>query len=495
MDHTQNSEEPTKCPSCGAELKEGARFCGRCGTTLEKAVCKKCGRELDKGADTCSYCIGEDKSAAAVYDNTEPQIDTAMEPSKCTQCGNLLNPNAKFCGKCGNTFDIPINKDQKSHEAFETNDDEASNPEDSFCNKCGSVLRKGALFCDQCGTAMSEEKKAPSCFNCGAALKQGAKFCSVCGATSQGFKNNAHQRTSRIWMIVAIVGVLALTAALLLIFVLKVFDGSKSGQTTMAKQTQDIGDVINEELPNLSDQLTESSSMLPQVSEQPSEDTEVSGAPMEAQPLLGKIIGIDPGHQQTEDLSEELIGPNSTEAKAKINSGNVGSYTNEPEYELTLAVGLKLKAKLEALGATVIISRTSNDVNMSNKERTELMNANSVDAFIKLGTQKDNKNQDTCGIEIKVPSANSGLSEDLQQRSSDIAYVLMSEMVKSTNANNLGLDPRDDQVSINWSTVPVCLVELGYVSNYNEDFALVSEDYQNELVDGICNGFIQYFQE
>ena len=58
------------CPKCGKEVKEGDRFCGSCGATIEpikvekvgKRVCSKCGAELVEGAKFCSSCgarIGE----------------------------------------------------------------------------------------------------------------------------------------------------------------------------------------------------------------------------------------------------------------------------------------------------------------------------------------------------------------------------------------------------------------------------------------------------
>lgn len=58
------------CPKCGAEMKEGYRFCSFCGSTIEpikgvevkKRFCSKCGAELVEGVTFCSSCgarIGE----------------------------------------------------------------------------------------------------------------------------------------------------------------------------------------------------------------------------------------------------------------------------------------------------------------------------------------------------------------------------------------------------------------------------------------------------
>ena len=57
-----------KCPRCGAELEEDARFCDECGMAIE-----------------------EDE------DTIEPEPEELV----CKKCGNPLRPTSKFCGACG----------------------------------------------------------------------------------------------------------------------------------------------------------------------------------------------------------------------------------------------------------------------------------------------------------------------------------------------------------------------------------------------------------
>ena len=35
------------CVKCGAELREGAKFCSECGSTQEKAKCANCQHEVE----------------------------------------------------------------------------------------------------------------------------------------------------------------------------------------------------------------------------------------------------------------------------------------------------------------------------------------------------------------------------------------------------------------------------------------------------------------
>ena len=52
------------CKQCGAEIEDGARFCGNCGAQQEnKAVCKSCGAELADGAKFCGECGAQQEAA------------------------------------------------------------------------------------------------------------------------------------------------------------------------------------------------------------------------------------------------------------------------------------------------------------------------------------------------------------------------------------------------------------------------------------------------
>ena len=68
-------------------------------------------------------------------------------------------------------------------------------------------------------------------------------------------------------------------------------------------------------------------------------------------------------------------------------------------------------------------------------------------------------------------------------------------MGEATGANTESVHVRDTYSGLNWSTVPSILVEMGYMSNPDEDEKLCSPEYQSDLVHGMIDGLITYFTE
>ena len=205
--------------------------------------------------------------------------------------------------------------------------------------------------------------------------------------------------------------------------------------------------------------------------------------------LDGVKIGIDPGHQAHSNSAQEPVSPGSKETKAKVSSGTQGVKTRVPEYEVNLQVALLLKDALEAQGATVYMTRDTNDVDISNVERAEMMNELGVDVVLRLHCN-GSTNQSTSGIGLYVKSSGEGAEESYA-----ISEVLIAAMGEATGANTESVHVRDSYSGLNWSTVPSILVEMGYMSNPDEDEKLCSPEYQSELVHGMVGGLITYFSE
>lgn len=206
----------------------------------------------------------------------------------------------------------------------------------------------------------------------------------------------------------------------------------------------------------------------------------------------GKLICIDAGHQATPNTDTEPVGPGAEDKKAKVSAGNTGVTTGTEEYELNLEVALKLQSALEARDYTVKMIRTSNDVDISNAARAELANSDKADAFIRIHA---NGSTDTnaSGVMTVCQTKDNPYNADIYDSCKRLSANVLSGMAAATGANSEGVWETDSMSGINWCKVPVTIVEIGYMTNSEEDQKLVTSDYQNLLAKGIADGIDAYF--
>ena len=205
-------------------------------------------------------------------------------------------------------------------------------------------------------------------------------------------------------------------------------------------------------------------------------------------PLKGKKIGIDPGHQLHADSTKEPIAPGSSETKARVAGGTRGVSTGRPEHATNLEVALLLKELLEELGAEVLMTRETADVNVSNMERALMMNEWGADAVLRLHCNGNNV-QSVHGMGMYIRKTGQAAEE-----SERLARCLLTCMSRRTGAKAQGIYKRDSYTGLNWSTVPCVLVEMGYMTNPDEDKKLNDPLYQEQIVLGIAEALIDYFE-
>jgi len=186
----------------------------------------------------------------------------------------------------------------------------------------------------------------------------------------------------------------------------------------------------------------------------------------EVLPLSGKTILLDPGH----------------------GGKDPGSISSSGKYEknINLDVTFNLKARLESLGATVYMTR-SNDTYIKNNERGRMADKLNADILLSIHHNSLN-NSDYFGLSTYYNTIN--------YKNTEYGYDLAEAIyLNTTTVNGVyrdGILDRNYEV-LRETNTPAALIEIGFMSNPNEEMNLHNASFQNVLVEKIANGIVDYF--
>ena len=188
----------------------------------------------------------------------------------------------------------------------------------------------------------------------------------------------------------------------------------------------------------------------------------------------------------------EPLGPGSLEQKAADASGTAGVSTGVPEYELTLSVSLKLREELKLRGYTVLMTRESNDVPVSCVQRADVANQAGADAYVRIHANGA-ENQSAVGAMTICITPQNPYVPGLYGESRRLSDCVIGKFCEAAGCENDGVWETDTMSGNNWSQVPTTIVEMGYMTNPEEDQKMQMPEYQAQMVKGIADGLDLFF--
>ena len=160
------------------------------------------------------------------------------------------------------------------------------------------------------------------------------------------------------------------------------------------------------------------------------------------------------------------------------------------EKDVTLAVGLELKNKLEQMGAKVILTRDS-DKKVTNENRVAACNQGKADFLVSLRVNSaDNTN--VKGFEIwvnnKKPSNSVKGAELINKQLSSI------QGSRSRGVKYGSVTDENENYYVNAkSSCASCVIQLGFITN--KDDAAMIKNNKEAIADKIAQGLAEYFKE
>jgi N-acetylmuramoyl-L-alanine amidase len=219
-----------------------------------------------------------------------------------------------------------------------------------------------------------------------------------------------------------------------------------------------------------------------------------------AEPLKGKVIVIDPGHnpgnfRHTSEIARQVdIGTNRKECDTTGTSTNSG-YT---EAQFTLDVSHRLRALLEKQGATVKFTHDGDSPAWGPcvDERARIGNAAHADAAISV--HADGSAQGDRGFHVILPkSVHAGAadtrpivapSRDLGERVKTDFALLTGSSPANYVGDGSGLVPRKDLGGLNLSKIPKVFIECGNMRDTKDAARLTSAAWRQKAAQGIADG-------
>ncbi|MDU2065992.1 MAG: N-acetylmuramoyl-L-alanine amidase [Sporomusaceae bacterium] len=187
--------------------------------------------------------------------------------------------------------------------------------------------------------------------------------------------------------------------------------------------------------------------------------------------LLGKKICLDPGHGGKDPGA---VGPTGTFEKNN-----------------TLAIALALRDKLENNGAQVLLTRdgdhfatvTAETTVEELRSRVSIANDNQADLFLSIHNDAFTS-KEASGTTTYYYSKGD---------SSRLAQCLQKKLV-----DRLGTKDRNARFGsfyvIRYASMPAALVEVGFISNPEEEVLLASADGRVSAAEALFEGIMQYFK-
>ena len=226
------------------------------------------------------------------------------------------------------------------------------------------------------------------------------------------------------------------------------------------------------------------------------ESTTQTSAEADMQEDTTYSVCIDPGHQGSwVDMSaQEAEAPGSSVRKTKSSAGTVGTTTGVCEYQLNLDIALLVRNELENRGYRVVMTRENNDTAISNSERAKLAASSGCDITVRIHAN-GSEDSSVKGALAMIGSQSNPYVSSLYDDSYLLANDVLNSYCSETGFKNLGLQFTDDMTGINWSTIPVMILEMGYMTNPEDDLSMQDPVTRGKMVNGITEGIEKYFRD
>lgn len=161
------------------------------------------------------------------------------------------------------------------------------------------------------------------------------------------------------------------------------------------------------------------------------------------------------------------------------------------ESDINLNIVLKLRNELIKQGVNVILTRDGDydlsSPNISRRKKSDfdnrikLINNSNADLYISIHINYLDETK-YYGAQVFYTNSNKKLAD-----------VIQNKLIRKLNSPMSSKELSDSIYMYKKLNIPGVLIECGFISNAKERKLLVSEEYQDKIVDSIISGLIDYY--
>lgn len=218
--------------------------------------------------------------------------------------------------------------------------------------------------------------------------------------------------------------------------------------------------------------------------------------------LAGKVVFLDAGHNggnaQHPEVINKIVDAGNGVRKACDTTGTETNDRRLTEAAFNLSMAIRVQKKLQQRGATVVMTRTTNDgVGPCITDRAAIGNQANADAVVSL--HADGGPPGGRGFHVIYPGKIKGSDPARLAASRRLAVLMRSSLWargerSATYIGDHGLDERTDLGGLNLSTRPAIFIEMGNMRNAGDARRMKNGAHREKVAGAITLGLVRFLR-
>ncbi|MDR2347418.1 MAG: N-acetylmuramoyl-L-alanine amidase [Bifidobacteriaceae bacterium] len=207
-----------------------------------------------------------------------------------------------------------------------------------------------------------------------------------------------------------------------------------------------------------------------------------------ALPLAGRVVALDPGHTPSGGSSRQV--PDGRGGTKACNTSGTATAAGYPEHEFNYDVALRVRERLQAQGATVLLTRDDDpEAVVCVDQRGTFAQDHGAEALVSIhGDGNDDPAVKGFFAIISSPPLNEAQGAPSVELAEAVLERLRAAGFTQNSAYEGGISRRSDIAGVALATKPVVMFELGEMRNPEEAALMSSPDGRQRYAEAVANG-------